>query len=149
VGDRGHVYANDIVQRALNAIQNQCEQDSIENITTVRGEVDDPLFPESELDMIVMVYAFHDFARPVDWLIKTKKYLKPGATVVIIDRDPQKYGYDSGHFMTKEEILKAAENADYELLRIETFLTRENIYIFLPRIAPPGLSETYLPLSGR
>jgi len=63
----------------------------ISNIETIIGEVEDPLFPDDELDMVFIVNAFHDLAKPVELLNNIVPSLKPGAPVVIIDRDPSKF----------------------------------------------------------
>jgi len=130
VGTKGRIYANDIVERVLRVIENRCEKEDIVNITTILGEVDDPLFPEDELDMVVMVVAFHDFEKPVAWLENVRPSMKRNATLVIIERDPDRWGRGESHFMTKEEILDTVKKADYQLVRIETFLPRHNVYIF-------------------
>ena len=130
VGDTGRVYANDIVERVLGVVERCCQREDITNITTILGEVDDPLFPEGELDMVIMVAAFHDFEQPVAWLENVKPSMKPEATLVIIERDPDRWGRGWNHFMTKKEILNTVKQADYELVRIETFLSTHNVYIF-------------------
>lgn len=129
VGPNGHVYANDIDRSSLDSIQRQCRQDGISNISIILGEVDDPLFPETELDMVFMIAAFHDFARPMAWLENVKSSLKPGALLVIVEKDPDKIG-GSSHHMTKDEILATVKKADFELVKIETFLQDDNIYVF-------------------
>ena len=129
VGDAGKIYANDIDQDALRTIRNKCKQEGVKNIETLLGEVEDPLFPEAQMDMVVMMYVFHDLDKPVVFLKNILKSLKPGANVVIIDRDPDKFGYDRSHFMTRETVLKHVKNAGYVIDRIETFLVRDNIYI--------------------
>ena len=133
VGSNGFVYANDIKARVLKIIERRCEEEGYNNIKTVLGEVDDPKFPKNELDMVIMVIAFHDFAKPVELMQNLKASLKPTATVVIVERDPDKWEHGRHHFMTKDEILKTVENANYELLRIETFLPRDNIFIYKPK----------------
>jgi ubiquinone/menaquinone biosynthesis C-methylase UbiE len=133
VGPTGKIYANDILERVLQTIEKRCQKEGVSNITTVLGKIDDPLFPEGELDMVILVMAFHDFEKPVDWMINVKPSMKSDATLVIVDKDPVKWGQGWNHFMTKEEILETAQKADYELLRIETFLERDNIYIFCPK----------------
>ncbi len=91
-GPSGKVYANDINKRALSYIRNRCSSESITNIFTVPGEVADPLFPTDDLDMVVIVHAFHEFTQPVAWLENLKKYMKPGSILAILDRDPDRYG---------------------------------------------------------
>jgi len=130
VGEIGKIFANDIVQRVLNVIDRRCEREGITNITTILGKVEDPLFPENELDMVFMIAAFHDFEKKVEWLNNVKPSLKPEGTLVIVEMDPDKRGRSSSHLMTKEEILETVKKSDFKLDRIETFLTNHNIYIF-------------------
>jgi ubiquinone/menaquinone biosynthesis C-methylase UbiE len=129
VGDTGKIYANDIATRALSAIRRKCESEGISNIETIVGEVEDPLFPDDALDMVFIVNAFHDLAKPVALLNNLVPSLKPKAPVVIIDRDPDKVGGFNRHVLTQEEVLEHIENSDFDLDRIETFLKQHNIYI--------------------
>lgn len=129
VGDSGKIYANDIATRALASIRRKCEGEGITNIETIVGEVEDPLFPDDELDMVFIVNAFHDLAKPVELLNNIAPSLKPGAPVVIIDRDPSKFRDHASHFLTKEEVLEHIKNSDFDLDRIETFLPQHNIFI--------------------
>ena len=62
VGRSGIVYANDIDEAALAQIESRCRSEGIQNIETVVGEIEDPRFPEEGLDLVIMVYALHDFA---------------------------------------------------------------------------------------
>jgi ubiquinone/menaquinone biosynthesis C-methylase UbiE len=130
VGENGRVFANDISERALRTIEEKCEKDSIRNITTIVGEVADPLFPEKTLDMVVMMRAFHDFTKPVEWMRNVIPSMKAGSSLVIIDQDPDRAGEGWHHFMTKEEVLATMAKTDFELVRIETFLQKDNIYIY-------------------
>jgi len=129
VGDSGRIYANDIASRALASLRQKAENEGITNIETIVGEVEDPLLPKGILDMVFIVNAFHDLAKPVVLLNKLVPSLKPDAPVVIIDRDPSKFRDPAGHFLTQEEILEAIEQSDFELDRMETFLPQHSIYI--------------------
>jgi tRNA A58 N-methylase Trm61 len=128
VGERGKVYANDISRSALKYLRDRCERESITNIETVLGEVEDPLLP-GDLDMVFIVNAFHDLTKPVELLNNLSKSLKPGARVVILDRDPEKLEHSTRHFLTKEELLKKIAESVFELERMENFLPQHNIYI--------------------
>lgn len=131
VGPNGRIYANEINKNKLEYIKNRCKRDNVINVTTILGEVEDPLFPIGKMDMVFMCYVFHDLKKPVEFLINIKKSLKPQATVVILDQDPGKTG--STHFYKKEILLKKIEAANYKVLRIETFLSKDNIYICRPK----------------
>ena len=128
VGESGMIYANDISTRALAAIRRKCTSEGISNIETIVGQVEAPLLP-GDLDMVFIVNAFHDLAKPVALLNNLVPSLKPGAPVVIIDRDPDKVGGFNRHVLTQEEVLEHIKNSHFDLDRIETFLPQHNIYI--------------------
>lgn len=128
VGELGKVYANDISISALRYLEDRCEREGIINIETVLGEVEDPLLPK-DLDLVFIVNAFHDFTKPVELLNNLSISLKPGARVVILDRDPEKLEHSTSHFLSKEEILDKIEESVFELERMENFLPQHNIYI--------------------
>ncbi len=139
VGDSGKIYANDIDRGALSSIRRKCQEEGIVNIETIVGEVEDPLFPDVRMDVVFIVNAFHDLANPVLLLNNLVPSLKPGAAVVIIDRDPEKVGGFSRHNLTKEEVLEHIQNSDFSLDRIETFLPQHNIYII--KVDKKGMDE--------
>jgi ubiquinone/menaquinone biosynthesis C-methylase UbiE len=130
VGASGKVYANDIDRSALDDLRQVCRDEKIGNVETVVGEVEDPLFPVAALEVVVMVYALHDFSRPVAFLQNLKKYLKPGGTVVILDQDPDASG--DRHFLTRERLLALFAESGYELARDEHFLEKDLLLVFRP-----------------
>jgi len=128
VGDSGKIYANDISESSLGYLKRKAERENIGNIEVIHGETEDPLFPDGELDMVIMVYVIHHLSKPVGFLENIKPDMKPGATLVVIEQDPEKSGDD--HFFTKDKVLNTTIKAGFTLVRIETFLSRDNIYIF-------------------
>ena len=130
VGEEGRIYANDISRRALNNLKDRRDSEDIENIEIIEGDLTDPLFPRRNLDMVIMVYVIHDVEKPVEFLKNIKKYLKTGAQLVIVDRDPDRYGKEYDHFWKKDKMLDTVKEAGYFLDRVETFLSRDNIYVF-------------------
>jgi len=130
VGASGKVYANDIDRAALDHVRQVCRDDNIGNVETVVGEVEDPLFPVTGLEVVVMVYALHDFARPAAFLESLKKYLEPGGSVVILDQDPDISG--DHHFLTRERLVALFAESGYELARDERFLEKDVLLVFRP-----------------
>jgi ubiquinone/menaquinone biosynthesis C-methylase UbiE len=131
VGEKGKVYANDIDRSGLDAINQRSANEGIANIETILGTVEDPRFPPASLDMVFMVNAFHDLARPVELLANLLPALKPGATVVIMDRDPARAS--DRHFLTREKVEEIVGRSVFELVRVETFLLYHNLYILRAR----------------
>jgi ubiquinone/menaquinone biosynthesis C-methylase UbiE len=121
VGETGRVFANDIVQRYLNRLERRMEGAGLNNVETVLGEIDDPLFPRGALEMVIMAHAFHDFEKPIEWLINLKPCLKPDAIVVNIDVDPALTG--DHHHRPKDLVLRQFEQAGYQFVREENVLS--------------------------
>jgi ubiquinone/menaquinone biosynthesis C-methylase UbiE len=133
VGASGKVYANDIDRGALDHVRKVCREEGIGNVETVVGEVEDPLFPVAGLELVMMVYALHDFARPVAFLENLRKYLKPGGTVVVLDQDADVTG--DRHFLTRERLVALFVESGYELAADKRILERDLVLVFRPRRA--------------
>jgi ubiquinone/menaquinone biosynthesis C-methylase UbiE len=129
VGPGGKIYANDISEGDLNTIKKRARKEGFANIVTIKGEIEDPLFPAGEMDMVFMSYVLHDLKRPVPFLKNLKPSLKPNAPLVILEQAPEKTG-KNWHFWKKEKIMATVKEAGYRLERIETFLSKDNIYIY-------------------
>jgi ubiquinone/menaquinone biosynthesis C-methylase UbiE len=133
VGETGKVYANDISRRALNELERRRSSEGVTNIETILGTIEDPLFPAGALDMVFIVNAFHDLARPVELLANLRPALKPGAAVVIMDRDPARISDPSHHFLTRAQVEEIVGRSVFDLDRVETFLPQHNLYILKAR----------------
>jgi tRNA A58 N-methylase Trm61 len=130
VGEAGRIYANDINEADLDHLRDRCRQDGIKNVEVVVGKVEDPLFPKDALDMVFMVLTYHHLSQPVALLKNILPCLKPGATVVIIDPDPEKNrGSIERDSTSPEKMRREAAEAGFEIARTETFLIRDNIFI--------------------
>jgi ubiquinone/menaquinone biosynthesis C-methylase UbiE len=130
VGPEGLVYANDISTSSLDVIRRRAADEGLANIEIVVGAVEDPLFPETDLDMVVMVYVLHMLEKPVEFLGNVRKYMGPGATLVIIERDGTRDRAHYPSFMTKKQVLETMGETGYVLDRTETFLPKDTIYIY-------------------
>jgi ubiquinone/menaquinone biosynthesis C-methylase UbiE len=132
VGGSGRVYANDIDDDELDKIRKKIESDSITNIVTILGESTETNFPDSTMDMVIMVYVFHHLDEPVPFFKNLTRVLKPGAPVIILERDPDKYQGRSGHFYPKKKLISMIQETGYRVDKIYTFLSRDNIYVIYP-----------------
>jgi len=130
VGEKGIIYANDISRSSLDFIESRAKSEGIRNIETVMGEIEDPLFPEKNLDMIVFVYVLHMLDRPLQFMDNIKKYMSHSTTLVIIEKDTYRERAHPPSFMTKKQVLDTIQKSNYSLEKIQTFLPRDTIYIF-------------------
>jgi hypothetical protein len=94
----------------------------------VVGSVTDPNFPRRDLQLVVLVHAFHDFSSPVAWLVNLKKYLRPDARVAVIDLDPAQGS--GSHFWPRERVIRYADEAGYEVVNAVNDQSRYLILVF-------------------
>jgi ubiquinone/menaquinone biosynthesis C-methylase UbiE len=130
VGDAGRVYANDIDPEALEFMRNRCSRENLQNITVVKGSLTDPMLPPARMDLIYVINSYEHFDDPVTILENAAPALKPGGILAIIATDPNKAPDARGHSVPLEVVLRDASIAGFEILRMATFLPRDNIYIF-------------------
>ncbi len=130
VGEKGHIYANDIDRNDLDYLELRCRRDSIPNISAIVGEENDPLLPVNELDMIFMVNVYHHLSDPVRIMQNAFPSLKAGGTLVIIEGVPGRNNGSSSHATKQDEVVYEMEKAGYTFERVAAELERSNIYIF-------------------
>ena len=137
----GKVFANDIDEASLAYLRGRCRRLGINNIETITGEMDDPLFPEKSLDMAIMILVYHMLDNPDQLLSNIKHSLKPDANLVILDPIDREIDREFGIDRSKpdvrvptirERIDKSAIAAGYEIVSVDTFLPRDLIFILRP-----------------
>jgi len=130
VGPTGKVYAEDINSNSLDYLRERLKRSNLANTEVILGEVADPLFPKNSLDAVIMVLTYHHLAQPVELLKNLIPALKPGAIVAILDPDAKKDpGMPESEYTSKEKIQREARQAGYEFVRLETFLSKDNLFV--------------------
>jgi ubiquinone/menaquinone biosynthesis C-methylase UbiE len=129
VGPEGRILANDIDAESLELLRERCADANLSNVEIILGEVDDPLFPEATLDMAFMVATYHWFDQPVAMLKNILTALKPGATVFLVEPDPVRGPGGTDHGVSAERMRREAAEAGFELVRTETFLPEDLIFV--------------------
>jgi len=129
VGATGKIYANDIDKKALEYLDYRCKRDSIPNVITVLGKVADPLLPKATMDMVYMINTYHHLDKPIELMKNIISCLKPDGTFVIIEHDPIKVPGAGSHATAKDVLIDQVKQAGFELVRMMTFLKRDNIYV--------------------
>jgi len=130
VGEKGHVFANDIDRNDLDYLEQRCKRDNIPNISIIMGEEYNPLLPDNELDMIFMVNVYHHLSDPVQILQNALPSLKAGGALVIIEGVPGKNGGSTSHATKQEIVVAQMSEAGYSFEKVAAELERSNIYIF-------------------
>ncbi len=134
VGASGKIYANDINKESLERLLERSGRDGFENIEIVLGEAEDPKLPAGALDMVFMINVYHHLDDPLPLIRNIAPSLKQGATLAIVECDPEKvdWGKEEG-CTSRRGMAGELREAGFELVRTETFLDEDNIYIAKPR----------------
>jgi len=133
VGESGRVYAEDIDLSSLQYLEKRCERGGLKNVKTILGELTEPKLPEGELDLIFIISAYHHFADPVALLRNARPSLKPTGIVAIGEWLPKDNG--GSEYRTPVKIEEELKEAGYTLERIEKFLEKNNMYLYIFRPA--------------
>lgn len=129
IGPSGVLYANDIVKEYLQYIKRRCADHGLTNVKTVLGDLTDPKLPPAALDMVIMVNVVHCLAEPVALLRNIRKSLKPDGVIAVVEGNLDKLPSAAGEWFSRSKLLKIYKDAGYDLVREETFLLKDNIYI--------------------
>lgn len=134
VGDSGKIYANDIDKKALEHLRQRCKREGFKNVEIVVGEVEDPKLPAATLDIAFMINVYHHLDNPVPLIRNLLPSLKPDGILAIVECDPDKVNWGAEEGCTrKKDMVEELKEAGFEVVRIETFLNEDNIYIARPK----------------
>jgi ubiquinone/menaquinone biosynthesis C-methylase UbiE len=141
-GPSGKILANDISKSSLEYLEDRCKKNGFTNVKTIIGDEDDPLLPHDSLDLAIMVYTYHHLSKPDELLKNLKHSLKPGAILAILEmRDSEldkelhidRSKPDPKVPPIKDRIEKSARETGYEIIRIETFIADDYIFILIAK----------------
>jgi len=141
VGRSGTVYASDIDRGALEFLREKAERQNIQNLKIIQGKEDDPLLPDSSIDIVLIVNTVHLIDQPSEYLSNLKSCFQPDGRLVIVQWDAEKmdpeapdWSPDDREKYTQQATLRIIYDAGYEVKRILGFLPMQLIYICHPRI---------------
>ena len=134
VGPNGRVYAEDIQPQMIQAIERRVTRENRTNVTTVLGTADDPKLPAGQLDVVLIVDAYHEIERPVALLRNVGTSLKPTGVVAIVNfkKDGGGPGPDMDARVAADTVIADARAAGLELRKRDDFLRYQYMLTFGP-----------------
>lgn len=139
VGETGKVYASDIDENALAFLNERRKEQGLENILTIQGRGNDPLIPKASVDLVLIVNTIHLVKEKTAFLNNIRNSLKENGKVVFVQWDAEKMDSESSgwdgkdrELYTMRTMLKMIYDADYEVIRIKSFLPMQLIYVCQP-----------------
>jgi len=85
VVSQGKVYAVDIQPEMLAIIEQRKKTLGVDNVATVLGTETDTKLPAQQVDVVLLVDAYHEFSYPREMMESIVRSLKPGGRVVQVE----------------------------------------------------------------
>jgi ubiquinone/menaquinone biosynthesis C-methylase UbiE len=135
VGPTGRVYANDIQPEMLRLLAVRLKAQGINNVTPVRGDVENPNLPASTLDLELLVDVYHEFSAPQTMLRHLREALKPDGRLVLLEyrKEDPSIPIRPEHKMSVAEARLEVEAEGYTLSKVDESLPRQHILVFTKR----------------
>ena len=136
VGASGEVFASDVDASALHVLGERRDSAAARNVHIIQGIEDDPLLPDSSIDLVLIVNTIHLVDRPTVFLENVTRSVKPGGTVVFVQWSAEKMDSEAPEWdetdrarYTLRTMLRTIYDGGLEVVRLLTFLPMQNIYI--------------------
>ena len=124
VGPKGKVYAEDLDDKELAGIRERSAREKLTQIQTIRGSEDNPKLPESSVDAVVIVDAYHEFAHAGAMMDGIFRAMKPGGRLGVIDRSAplglKWTDYMERHFLPPEILIDQVTRSGLRLVSFES-----------------------------
>ena len=143
VGPNGIVYAVDVQQEMITAIQRRATAEGLTNVKPYQGGANDPQLPAASLDAVLLVDSYHEIADRVTYLQNIRKALRPGGRVGVIDfkLEGSGPGPDPEERVSPDIVVSDAKKAGLQLGSQETFLPYQYLLIFTSAGQAPSTSK--------
>jgi ubiquinone/menaquinone biosynthesis C-methylase UbiE len=130
VGTSGRVYAVEVEAELAEALKSRFADAS--NVEVVLGGFEDPLLPDGEIDLVLIVNTYHHIEDRVLYFRKLSTDLAPGGRVAVIEPDAELTGFlalfvDDDHASRASNVDREMREAGYrplehvDLLPIQVF----------------------------
>lgn len=85
VGEKGHVFAEDIFDDFLRQAREKVAAKGYHNVTFIKGTVKSASLPAASVDEVLILEVYHHFDFPAEMLASVATGLKPHGRMVIVD----------------------------------------------------------------
>ena len=121
VGPAGRVLAEDIFDDFLQGAKQTSEDQKLSNITFIKGTETDPNLPEGQVDMELVLDAYHHFDYPEEMLAALRKALKPDGKLIVVEYYKRESAMPNGRALTHirldmPDVIKEIEANHFHLL---------------------------------
>jgi ubiquinone/menaquinone biosynthesis C-methylase UbiE len=140
VGPTGRVYATDVQDEMLEALERRVAERGLANVVIVRAGFDDPALPAGCCDLVFLANVYKEIERRVEWAQRLLPALRPGGRVAIVEYRPDAPGIGPPEDVRLPETQVRAELAEagFAVVERHDFLPRQSFVVFAPADAAAG-----------
>jgi len=129
---QGKVYAVEVQEEFLSALEAKKKELGVENVTVVTGSAHSPNLPAASLDLAIMVDVYHELAYPKEMLQALHQALKPTGKLLLLEyraEDPT-VPIKELHKMTVAQVTKELKANSFKLFQQENFLPIQHFLLY-------------------
>jgi ubiquinone/menaquinone biosynthesis C-methylase UbiE len=132
VGPTGKVYAVDVDEGMNDHLRKRVHDAGLDNVEVILGEVEDPLLPDGEIDLLLTVNTYHHIQERPRYFRNVQKDLGSDGRVAIVEFDGRKGWFVRlmVHSLSKPELVGEMREVGYRLDQDLDFLERQSFLIF-------------------
>jgi cyclopropane fatty-acyl-phospholipid synthase-like methyltransferase len=129
----GKVYGIDIEKTMVDYLNERARRENLPNLLSILAQPEDPKLPEP-VDLVFICNTYHHIGDREIYFEKLKKYLLPGAQLVIVDfkKGDLPIGPPDHMKLSPEEVISELCGTDYNLVQNHTFLPYQYVLLFQP-----------------
>lgn len=128
----GLIYAVDIQEEMLRAIEQKQQQNNLQNIKCIKGGEQTTNLPTNSIDKVLMVDVYHEFSYPKEMLESIYAALKPDGKVYLIEyrKEDQQVPIKAIHKMIEQQAVKEFEANGFTLVKNIANLPWQHCMVF-------------------
>jgi len=117
--ERGKVFAIDIQEAPLSALESRAKIEGVSNIIKVIADVEKPILnpPQSSCDLVLMTDLLFQVDNKKAVFENAKKVLRPGGKVLVVDWKEDSNLLSGNNKVSIQEVKKIAKEQDFSFLK--------------------------------
>jgi ubiquinone/menaquinone biosynthesis C-methylase UbiE len=135
VGPTGRVYAVEVDDTLVAALERRAREEGHDNVVVVEGKYADPLLPDGEVDLALFCNSYHHIEDRVAYFDRLRGDLAEGGRVALMDLKAVplvRLLAPHGHWTTVDTMREEMGHASYSLAERFDFLPAQSFVVFRP-----------------
>jgi len=150
VGPSGQVFAVDVNDEPLDRLRRRLTEQSISNVTVIKGTATDPRLSAGTLDAALIINAYHEMPEHQAMLESIRSALKPTGRLVIVEpisasrRTATRLEQTRDHEIAPEFVMQDVRAANLRIVGLEDPFTTRGRAVEWMMTMTPGVATTVI-----